>query len=79
MYIFVQNSQKSEKDRMCCLGTFFLVALAAQCGIGEAEIIIDMLPDTYPQEISWILSSNGGDTLAVGGSLSDTLCVAEDA
>ncbi|MEZ5172906.1 MAG: lysyl oxidase family protein [Bacteroidia bacterium] len=46
----------------------------AQCPTGQSEVAINIIPDDYPQEISWELTSDG-EVLASGGSTGTTLCV----
>lgn len=51
-------------------------SLSAQpCGTGQSEVIISIVPDNYPQETSWLLRTQAGDTLATGLANNDTLCV----
>jgi hypothetical protein len=54
----------------------------AQCGSGEDQIVIRIVTDAYPTEISWTLSSDEGTLFASGGSYADqnaeyldTVCV----
>ena len=49
--------------------------LAQNCNSSQAEVIITIVPDNYPQETSWLLQNQLGDTLATGLANSDTLCV----
>lgn len=54
----------------------FVSSLSAQpCTSGQSEVIIRIVPDNYPQETSWLLRTQAGDTLATGLANSDTLCV----
>ncbi|MEY4927856.1 MAG: hypothetical protein RI894_2292, partial [Bacteroidota bacterium] len=39
-------------------------SLLAQCSATQTQIIIQIFPDTYPQETSWVLATNGGTPLA---------------
>jgi hypothetical protein len=48
----------------------------AQCAAGQKEVIVEINPDNYPQEISWILRENGVQ-VGNGTFTSDTICVAE--
>lgn len=62
---------------------FFLLALiigsqhsfGQGCNSTQSEVIIHIVPDNYPQETSWLLQNQAGDTLATGLANSDTLCV----
>ena len=54
----------------------FVQNTQAQCGAGESEIIIDIVPDDYPAEISWELTDIAGNELASGGATGETVCVA---
>lgn len=42
---------------------------------GEVEIIVQITPDNYPQEISWDLRDQSNAIIASGFSIGDTLCV----
>lgn len=58
---------------------FFLFSVNqvfAQCNAGQKQIIIEIIPDDYPQEISWALRENGVQ-VAAGNFLGDTVCVSE--
>ena len=48
----------------------------AQCAAGQKEVIVEINPDNYPQEISWILRENGVQ-VGSGTFTGDTICVAE--
>ncbi len=50
-------------------------ATKASCPSGYSEIIIRIVPDSWPQEISWQLSESGGALLQSGTSTGDTVCV----
>ena len=47
------------------------------CDEGETEIVVEISPDEWPNEISWTLLVDG-ELIAEGGSNSDTLCVVMD-
>ncbi|MCB9170745.1 MAG: hypothetical protein H6597_03580 [Flavobacteriales bacterium] len=50
------------------------------CGAGLKSVEIVIVPDNYPNEISWDLKSGqDGSTIASGGSTGTTLCVNEAA
>lgn len=42
---------------------------------GQTEIIIQITPDNYPQEISWNLKDQSNVIIASGLSIGDTICV----
>ena len=50
----------------------------AQCIAGQKQIIIEINPDNYPQEITWVLRENGIQ-VGNGAFAGDTICVAETA
>ena len=62
--------------------SIFILAIAvfsctqyfAQCPSGMAELIIEIVPDSYPSEISWDITSSGG-IIASGASVGDTICI----
>jgi hypothetical protein len=49
----------------------------SQCSLGQKEVIIEIFPDDYPNEISWNLKENGIQ-IAAGNYLSDTVCIGEN-
>ncbi|MFN3529024.1 MAG: lysyl oxidase family protein [Bacteroidia bacterium] len=51
-------------------------SLAQTCPTGMTQIIVSITPDNYPQETSWMLQNQFGDTLRTGLANSDTVCVA---
>jgi hypothetical protein len=52
------------------LGSFAQVA----CGDGESELIIQIVPDSYPWETEWNVTVDG-NVIAMGTTVGDTLCV----
>lgn len=56
------------------LGTFVPVTFAS-CPTGNTEIIITIIPDTWPYETSWELTDSGGNIIASGLDVGDTVCV----
>lgn len=50
--------------------------LLAQCPAGQKQVIVEIVPDDYPQEISWVIRENGIQ-VASGNFLGDTICVAQ--
>jgi hypothetical protein len=49
----------------------------SQCNVGQKEVIIEIFPDNFPDEISWNLKENGIQ-VAAGNYLSDTVCIDEN-
>lgn len=49
--------------------------LHAQCPAGQTQVVITIVPDSYPGETTWDLKDAGGNTLASGNSTGQTLCV----
>lgn len=57
---------------------FFLFASLksqASCGVGFSEVIIQIIPDTWPYETSWSLVDIGGLPIDTGTSEGDTICI----
>ncbi len=50
----------------------------SSCGAGESEVIIELIPDNYPNETTWSLYADNVEILT-GNANGDTICVAEDA
>lgn len=74
--IFRQNFNM--KKYTLALFIFFLFATGrsvASCAVGFTEIIVQIIPDTWPNETSWTVKDLGGNTLDSGGSVGDTLCI----
>ncbi|PCJ82268.1 MAG: hypothetical protein COA49_01870 [Bacteroidetes bacterium] len=46
----------------------------SSCPDGQSEIIVEIISDGYPQEISWNLNVAGNE-IASGSSVGDTICV----
>jgi hypothetical protein len=57
---------------ICCM---FSARVLASCTPGNSEVIIQIVPDAFPQEISWVLYDNAGAQLGSGGASGDTLCL----
>ena len=47
----------------------------ASCTTGNTEIIVQIVPDSWPNEISWQLAIPGTGIIQSGGSVGDTICV----
>jgi len=56
------------------IAIFFYSNLLSQCASGYAELIIEIVPDSYPSEISWDVST-AGTVVASGNSVGDTICI----
>jgi len=66
---------------------FFALAPAvmyAECDESQTEVVVEILTDNYPGEITWTLSGEGGALLSGGpygdqGTVyADTVCVSSD-
>ena len=53
---------------------FFIGESKAQCNAGESEIVVQIIPDSYPGEISWDLYA-GSTYISSGFSSGTTVCV----
>src|SRR5262245_34733909 len=60
------------------LALFFCISVRtfASCSFGYSEIIVQIIPDSWPYETSWSIRELGGTLLDTGNSVGDTLCVA---
>lgn len=55
---------------------FPFVDIQAQCAAGETEVAVVIVPDNYPNEISWEIKGPGGVVLAsAANGLGDTVCL----
>jgi Lysyl oxidase/Secretion system C-terminal sorting domain len=55
---------------------FCISPLAAQpCGAGQTQVVVSIIPDTYPTETTWDLRDGSGNILASGGSVGQNVCV----
>lgn len=54
---------------------YSMVSHGQNCGPGTVSVKVKISPDNRPQDIFWELVSLGGDTLAKGQSVGDSLCV----
>lgn len=62
------------------LSFFLALALSAgkvfgSCSVGYSEIIVQIIPDSWPYETSWSLTDIGGNQLDTGTSAGDTICL----
>ncbi|MFZ5553318.1 MAG: lysyl oxidase family protein [Bacteroidota bacterium] len=67
-------------NKALLLGSFFATVLfstkgISACGPGQSEVIVTIVPDNYPTEISWDLKDDNGTTIMSGFSAGDTACV----
>lgn len=53
----------------------FQTRVESACLPGFSEIIIVIIPDTWPNETSWNVTDNNGVVLASGLAVGDTICV----
>ncbi|MFZ7123579.1 MAG: hypothetical protein ACO1HA_07560, partial [Bacteroidota bacterium] len=63
---------------LCLLLLGFLLLTSgsnATCPGGNSEVIVQIIPDSYPNEISWEIYDISGTLLGSGGPVGDTLCV----
>ena len=59
---------------LCCL--VGLGGLRAQCAVGQSQLIVEVVPDFWPTEISWELNDfASGVQLGSGTSSGATFCV----
>jgi hypothetical protein len=68
------------KNKLLFLGVLFATLLSinysqAACTAGQSEIIVSIIPDIYPNEISWDIQTGSGVILASGAFEGDTVCV----
>lgn len=47
----------------------------AQCPAGQKQVVVTIVPDNYPAEITWNLKDNAGVILASGTSVGASVCV----
>ncbi|MCD6068821.1 MAG: uncharacterized protein K0S33_3647 [Bacteroidetes bacterium] len=50
-------------------------SIFAQCPPGQKQVVVTIIPDNYPAEISWNLKDNAGTILLAGTSNSASVCV----
>jgi hypothetical protein len=50
-------------------------SMKAACLPGYSEIIVQIIPDSWPWETTWNITDNGGNILASGAFDGDTICV----
>ena len=54
---------------------------SAQCEAGQSEVVVEILTDNYPGEITWTLSDANGQLLSggpygsTGTTYTDTVCI----
>ena len=54
---------------------WFTLQSSASCSPGYTEIIVQIVPDNYPNEISWTIVDSNGSIVANAGAVGDTICV----
>lgn len=54
---------------------YFTLQSSASCSPGYTEIIVQIVPDNYPNEISWTIVDSNGSIVANAGAVGDTICV----
>ncbi|CAN5635833.1 hypothetical protein BH11BAC1_BH11BAC1_16380 [soil metagenome] len=54
---------------------FIAVKTSASCSAGFSEVIVQIIPDSWPYETSWSLVDLGGNQLDTGTSVGDTICI----
>ncbi|MGB1204710.1 MAG: lysyl oxidase family protein [Chitinophagales bacterium] len=52
--------------------------MAQNCGENEVELTISIIPDDYPQETSWTLTSASGDLITNGTIEGETVCISSE-
>lgn len=80
LHKFAFPKLQNMKNKLLFLGIILLNILGvnaskAACGVGLSEIIVNIVPDNYPNEISWDLKTGAGVILASGTYIGDTVCV----
>lgn len=59
--------------------TFFTTySSIAQCNSGEIEVIVNIIPDNYPNEVSWNIKDPSNTIVASGLAVGDTLCLLDN-
>ena len=71
-------SQKASSFLLIFLFTAFFQQAKSQCAGQEVPVVINIVPDQYPGEISWTLK-DGSTVVASGGSSGETVCVVPEA
>ncbi|MFM9028831.1 MAG: lysyl oxidase family protein [Bacteroidota bacterium] len=57
------------------ISVFISTKTHAACQPGTEEVVIRIVPDSWPQEISWQLAVNGSGIIGSGNYVGDTICV----
>lgn len=57
------------------LSPMFFINAQVTCPSGEDQLIVKIVPDNYPNEISWEVRNGSSSVIASGGSIGDTLCI----
>ncbi len=63
--------------KILLLATFAIISskIFASCSPGFSEVIVQIIPDSFPNEISWNITNSQNQIIASGGSIGDTICV----
>jgi len=54
---------------------FTSVRTFASCNVGYTEIIVQIIPDSWPYETTWSIVDLGGNVLDSGDYVGDTICI----
>jgi hypothetical protein len=54
---------------------FSFTSVRSQCPVGTSEVIVHIVPDSWPNETSWTLTDISGTVAASGTFIGDTVCV----
>lgn len=57
------------------IGLFAGKSTAQNCAGGQSQVIVNIVPDSYPAEISWDIMDAAGNQIIAGGSVGDTVCI----
>ena len=79
----MQSKSTHQMKKIYFVFLFFLTSLLAGknsfaqvgCPSGFSQIIVNIVPDTYPNEISWEINDAGGAQIVAGGFVGDTVCI----
>ncbi|HNP99985.1 MAG TPA: lysyl oxidase family protein, partial [Bacteroidia bacterium] len=54
---------------------WFTLKVSATCSPGYSEIIVSIVPDAFPTDITWTLTDSSGTAIASNGAVGDTICI----
>ena len=63
---------------LVAVGITNLQAQSNPCPPGFSQLIVQIVPDAWPYEISWELNDINGAQIDSGGSVGDTICIANN-